>query len=101
MFRQGDVLIIEVGALPEGEQREVGRDNGRIVLAYGEVTGHAHAIRGLDVKMIAVGDSCFLQSASPFVVEHEEHTPMHIPEGMYQVLRQREYAPEAVRVVAD
>ena len=42
-YRQGDVLLIPTDAIPEKAKR-VTRDAGRIVLAYGEVTGHAHAI---------------------------------------------------------
>ena len=42
-IRQGDVLILPVDKLPDG-CTEVPNDKGRIVLAYGEVTGHAHAI---------------------------------------------------------
>lgn len=41
--RQGDVLLTPVSSLPAG-CTEVPHDKGRIVLAYGEVTGHAHAI---------------------------------------------------------
>ena len=44
-YRQGDVILIEVDAIPENA-RELKRDHlDRIVLAYGEVTGHAHALR--------------------------------------------------------
>ena len=42
-YRQGDVLIVPVRSMPGGMARRE-RDGGRIVLAYGEVTGHAHAI---------------------------------------------------------
>lgn len=41
-YRQGDVIIERVSALPKGLQ-VVPRDGGRVILAYGEVTGHAHA----------------------------------------------------------
>jgi hypothetical protein len=43
-LRQGDVLLVPIAPsrIPAG--RVVPRDRGRIVLAYGEVTGHAHAI---------------------------------------------------------
>jgi hypothetical protein len=44
MYRQGDVLIIPVYSVP-GNLAPVARENGRIVLADGEATGHAHAIR--------------------------------------------------------
>ena len=41
--RQGDVLALGVEAIPE-DAKPVTRDRGRVILAYGEVTGHAHAI---------------------------------------------------------
>ena len=41
-YRQGDVLIRQVNEIPS--QAKVKKNVGRIVLAYGEVTGHAHAI---------------------------------------------------------
>ena len=43
MVRQGDVLLVPVDAIPEAA-KPVARDHGRVVLAYGEATGHAHAI---------------------------------------------------------
>lgn len=43
MKRQGDILLIPVKKLPDG-LKEVPRQNGRIVLAEGEVTGHLHVI---------------------------------------------------------
>jgi hypothetical protein len=43
VLRQGDVLMVRVARLPKNVQ-EVPIDNGRVILAYGEVTGHAHAI---------------------------------------------------------
>lgn len=42
-YRQGDVLLRRVEALP-ANVRPKQSDEERIVLAYGEVTGHAHAI---------------------------------------------------------
>jgi hypothetical protein len=44
MYRQGDVLIIPVESIPE-RLDAIDRDDGRVVLAHGEVTGHAHAIK--------------------------------------------------------
>jgi hypothetical protein len=48
-YRQGDVLLIRVDSLPTG-LREIPRDRGRVVLAYGETTGHAHAIEAPSVR---------------------------------------------------
>jgi hypothetical protein len=42
-IRQGDVYLAPVSSLPE-KMKVLNRDRDRVVLAYGEVTGHAHAI---------------------------------------------------------
>ena len=42
LYRQGDVLLRQVAKLP-AKATSV-KNEGRIVLAHGEVTGHAHAI---------------------------------------------------------
>jgi len=43
IYRQGDVMIRAVAEIPSAAQ-DVTPKNDRIVLAHGEVTGHAHAI---------------------------------------------------------
>lgn len=43
MYRQGDILIVPVKSILAG-LKKVEREAGRIVLAHGEVTGHAHTI---------------------------------------------------------
>jgi hypothetical protein len=52
MKRQGDILLVPVKDLPDG-LKEVPRQNGRIVLAEGEVTGHFHAIEAEEVTFHA------------------------------------------------
>lgn len=42
-YRQGDVIIERIDALPKNI-KPVAREGGRVILAHGEVTGHAHAI---------------------------------------------------------
>lgn len=105
-YRQGDVLIRAIANIPEG-LTEVPRDQGRVVLAYGEVTGHAHAITDPAVQMLAadVNDltRAFLniEAETAVPLEHEEHHTLLLPPGLYEVRRQREYAPEAPVWVAD
>jgi hypothetical protein len=103
LFRQGDVLVREVAEIPDGLQ-EVPKDNGRVILAYGEVTGHAHAVEG-EVEFLAADlaelDERFLRVENEAQVVHEEHDTITLPPGDYLVTRQREYTPEAIRTVAD
>lgn len=105
VIRQGDVALIPRGPLSAAEQQcavPVPRDAGRVVLAYGEVTGHAHAIHEAGVQQVALSDgtrAIVVDRLSALV--HEEHATLGVTPGTYQVLRQREYSPEAIRNVAD
>src|SRR5438105_1859676 len=98
MFRQGDVLIIPIASLPK-QLEDVKRENGRVVLAHGEATGHAHAIKDKraalfrDPKLAAI--FMHISGDAPVALEHDEHETIQIPPGDYQVIRQREYSPEA------
>jgi len=102
MIRQGDVLVERVASIPQ-DASELPRDGGRIVLAYGEVTGHAHAIHEPNVTMLrAANAEVFLRVAEPAVLRHEEHTHVAIQPGLYRVVRQREWTDDdEPRVVAD
>lgn len=102
MYRQGDVLIVRVDDNTKcGE--EVPRENGSVVLAHGEATGHAHAFHNAGVALYATktGERHLRVVATNALLRHEEHAPIHVPPGLYRVVRQREYSPEEIRNVAD
>ena len=101
MFRQGDVLIIPAAAIPAGAQRQ--RIEGRIVLAEGEATGHAHALYEPEKVSLwaAANDERYLEVVRPTALRHEEHAPIDLAPGLYRVVRQYEYTPEDIRRVAD
>ncbi len=102
MFRQGDVLLIPTPHRRSRTAKPVARDAGRIVLAYGEVTGHAHAIGDALAELFEERDGrLYLRATSVVTLRHEEHDAITIPRGTYRVVRQREYSPEAIRQVAD
>lgn len=101
LYRQGDVLIMQIDALPIGEAKPVKRDAQRIVLAYGEVTGHAHAIATPGVKLMEIGAERYITADKPFAIQHEEHATVHVPAGTFRVIRQREYSPAEIRQIAD
>lgn len=52
MLRQGDILLLPVKKLPDG-LTEVPREDGRIILAEGEATGHLHAIDAPEATFLA------------------------------------------------
>jgi len=93
MFRQGDVLLVAVDALPPQARPEP--RSGRIVLAEGEVTGHAHAIEERDARTFIHEGVRYLLTRSKAQLIHEEHAPIAVPPGAWRVVIQREYAPEA------
>lgn len=107
-FRQGDVLVESVRR-PKALGTLVPRDRDRVVLAYGEVTGHAHAIvpdDGIaDIPAAqlfeAPGGARYLIVDRGCTLVHEEHGLIPLAPGAYKVTRQREYSPEAIRQVAD
>ena len=103
-YRQGDVLLRRIPEMPSRLQF-VDFDRGRVVLAYGEETGHAHAFAE-DARILQFRDPvsrlAFLRVGHGGAeLCHEEHNPILVLEGKYEVLRQREYTEEMIRPVLD
>ena len=100
--RQGDVFIERIAALPNGLTPKA-PDGGRVVLAYGEVTGHAHALDAALADLFEDRDgTLYLRvGAVGAAVQHEEHGAIALEAGVYRITHQREYTPEAIRRVAD
>ena len=117
-FRQGDVLLVKVASIPDGFKS---RKGGKVILAYGEVSGHHHRFEcgnvtaffkeGDDLTMSGGGTSLrgsrtdveyiSVPKAGASLV-HEEHDAISVGEGAYRVIRQREFdLLEGVRRVAD
>ena len=103
IYRQGDVLVQEVDVLPADLVPAVSDERGRIVLAEGEVTGHAHTLPARDVRVAGRDRDgvLFLGLDDPCLLTHDEHDTITIPRGLYRVVRQREYTPDRVRPVVD
>lgn len=106
------------------------RENGRIILAHGEVTGHCHEVvtadaglpPGMDVAQFftdPVTGKRMLMLLTSAVLRHDEHDPVALNpaspsqvrqgdvllqpagKGLWEVVRQSEYTAEAIRNVAD
>jgi hypothetical protein len=104
IYRQGDVLIR--GLDPKEFARhgaEIAAENGRLILARGEVTGHSHSIDALFGRLFEGyrPGVCYLLLEEQSLLEHQEHSPISVPKGLYEVIRQREYHPLRNRHVVD
>jgi hypothetical protein len=100
IYRQGDVLLKPVSKIPKSQRCAV--KNGRFVLADGEATGHAHTICELDCTLfIDDQQRLFMRTDDGCTLMHQEHGPISVDPGKYEVVRQREYAPGEIRNVAD
>ena len=115
--RQGDVLVTPVKH--PVDQNDIGKlikdsDKNRIVLAYGEVTGHSHALyprldieEGISEKVEKPVQLFELKNAEPYsgsslpgqrllrlntraLLRHEEHHGISLPPGDYVVINQVE-----------
>ena len=100
-YRQGDVFIERVSIIPKTATKQAVK--GAVILAEGEATGHAHAIRSKSVSLYRTPELATYIEVEEAValLEHEEHSTIALGKGMYRVKRQREYSPEAIRNVAD
>ena len=108
--RQGDVFLERVA--PRAKSGTSITDQGRIILAYGEVTGHAHEVvcaePGISDENFSPAQlfeepdgTRYLFVERSCTLTHQEHGPIALAPGVYKVTRQREYSPEAIRSVAD
>jgi hypothetical protein len=107
LIRQGDLLLVPVDWVPE--QARLVR-SGRLVLAEGEMTGHAHVVDDERASLHSV-DRAATRSATwflrveegePVLLVHQEHDALSVLPGVYEVRRQREYVPRQVsRWVSD
>ena len=102
-YRQGDVLLCAVDGIPAAA-RPVPRDGDRVVLARGELSGHAHAFAADAAQLFQDNKTrrAFLRIGKEGArLCHEEHGAILVPEGHYELRRQREYAPRMPRLVGD
>lgn len=127
--RQGDILVVSIDAMDTSGLSPIPREGADVVLAHGEATGHRHRFRKPTTEMYALwpkgteasariqharellaqlpqisADAVpvgILELSEPDTLVHEEHDPIEHEAGTYLVLRQREYAPGELRIVAD
>lgn len=99
LYRQGDVLVRRINSLPL--DKAVKRESGHIM--EGEATGHIHRVEDLaKAEVLEIGPDLYLRvGQSGARIIHEEHAPITLPPGEFEIIRQREYEPNAIRDVVD
>ncbi len=97
-YRHGDVLVAAIVAIPPAAVKRP-----HLVLAEGEVTGHMHRIADPgSAELYQENRQVYLRViAKHATLIHPEHGPIALPRGDYRVWRQREYSPQAIRIVRD
>ncbi|HEY7123479.1 MAG TPA: hypothetical protein VH540_05970 [Ktedonobacterales bacterium] len=93
-YRQGDLHFVRQDRRP-AEQLVV---RPGMVIVAGEATGHAHRLL-VGTILEAPDGTLYLDVTQTTQVVHEEHGPITLDPGFWVVMRQREYAPEAIRQV--
>lgn len=109
IYRQGDILLVRcddraaqnvIDGTSNGVVREP--ENGLLILARGEVTGHHHSVAVADAEVVQDAEAVYLRIMAPTTLDHQEHASIALEPGTYRVVRQREYQPgELPRQVAD
>ena len=113
LYRQGDLLFRRLKRKPwdAGKLKK-----GKIILE-GEATGHAHKLDDdsdaelydwLEVRSFSdIGprriksNRCHLRIVSRSKIVHDEHAPVELDPGWYEIVRQREFDGKDIRVVTD
>ncbi|MFX0002856.1 MAG: hypothetical protein ACFE9C_14310 [Candidatus Hodarchaeota archaeon] len=98
IYRQGDILFKKIQNLPTQLKEKPDK-----VVAEGEETGHAHILVNGAVFELINSETLYIKSGQNTRIIHEEHLPIKLESGNYQVIRQREYLGPGLetRIVRD
>jgi hypothetical protein len=87
-WQQGDVIGRKLCEMPVGEHKVLGRK--RVVLAHGE-SGHSHVVEEDEAELIEIGGRMLLNLTKEATVKHEEHKPIKLEPGIWEIGRVKEY----------
>jgi hypothetical protein len=94
---QGDLLIYRVDSIPK-KAKKVEPENGRLIIARGEATGHHHSLpheRGVTLFMDESSKAPLMyfeiETKKSKPLEHQEHHTIPFTKGIFKVEPQRTY----------
>jgi hypothetical protein len=97
--QQGDLLMTPIDKLSdEGKSISVGK----CILAHGE-SSHSHVVEDEEAELIQIGERMLLKLGRQATVKHEEHGPIALAPGIWEIGRVNEYDyfKDMVRKVQD
>ena len=86
--QQGDVIMVKLNKMPEGTITK--RTKKKMILAHGE-SGHSHVVEDDEAELIEMGERMLLTLTKPTVVHHEEHKPITLEPGIWDIGKVMEY----------
>lgn len=102
-YQQGDVLLFKIDELPSKLT-----PHHEPVVAYGEVTGHSHKLKGKAIVLKSKPkkgeeEETYVDVQEDSTIEHEEHKPIKIPKGKYKskIVRERNHLLSRTEYVRD
>jgi hypothetical protein len=98
VYQQGDVVLIRIDEAPTGKKTNTN------VIQEGEHTGHAHRITQGNANIFTNDGIMYVKAlGGGATITHEEHLPVTIEEGDYEVriVRQKDPFTKLVSRVVD
>lgn len=93
--RHGDVLLTRKSDSAMAAEK---KGKKRLVVAEGEVTGHAHVICAERIGVISPTE---IDLPDGGIITHEEHGVLRLDRGIYEVRRQTEWIEQRMHTVRD
>ena len=105
-LQQGDVILLLADKLPDGCKPRP-RENGNVVLAHGEATGHWHGTDSANVLTFDAPDgTVWVQNTGTLTetLKHAEHGPVTLPPrsvARFDQVREKDWFTMMERKVRD
>lgn len=87
MYRQGDVLALEINKLPKGLKKK-----GDNVLVHSDSTLHDHTLVNGTVYVDKEGKLFADVPVDTQIVHTADHDPIDVPKGVYEIRRQVQHS---------
>ena len=112
IYGHGDIIVKEIDKIPEGSSKKKPTKEGYHVLAYGEITGHAHCLHSDKTELLENNNIVYLRCLNDTELKHpkldgsqarDAHKTIVLPKGDYQIgiVKEFDYFTGEARNVAD